>query len=162
MTPAQMRKIWATAKEIADCRLQIADCDAWVHGVVYQVTGRESLRELSVNEGKRVIDFLERMANRKPGQEWHGEHRFSVDENGNLIVIITPAQAAKMRAVAARIGWDDRQVCTVATRQLGRNVNSLRAIRAEEAFRVMRLLEQIVEDREKRERQMEIGASDER
>lgn len=163
LTPAQRRKMFAVARELGKD-------DAWVHGLTYQVTGKESIRELSVPDGKRVIDAMERFAGRKPGQAYHEHWGASVDEDGTLIVTITPAQAAKLRAVAAKICWDDRQVCTVASRQLSRHVGSLRALRAEEARRVMRLLEQIVGDREKRERQASLqfagcslqGGSDER
>ena len=146
LTRAQLRKIWATSHELGRD-------DAWVHALTYQVTGKESLRELSVPQAKRVIDALERLAGRKGDAPYHEQWGASVDEGGTLLITITPAQAAKLRAMAGRIGWDDRQVCTVVTRQLGRTVSSLRAIRAEEARRVMGLLEAIVLRREKERKQ---------
>lgn len=81
ITASQMRKIYVTARELG------MDNDL-LHIHVHTLTGKDSLKELTIYEAVEVIDSLERK-NREPSRP------------GGM----TKKQEAYMRVLAKELGW---------------------------------------------------------
>lgn len=80
-----------------------------------------------------------------------------MDAQGELVTYCTPAQVAKMYAIANRVGWGDAWIRTVAGRKLERTISSLREIRAAEAATVIGVVEVLVGRRLRERAQTQIG-----
>lgn len=85
ITPAQMRKIWAVAKERG---LDQED----VRQMAKVVSGMDSVSQLTKVEAIKLIDRLE------------GRQTFTLKENGN---IATAKQIWKIRQLIDALGWGD-------------------------------------------------------
>lgn len=94
-TPASIRTIWAIAKSQ---ELGLSDDD--LHAVVYQETGKESLRKLTQGELNTVARILRNM---KDGVK-RDAHAKRIDEGGNEFTVM---QRRKIYALCDALGWND-------------------------------------------------------
>lgn len=98
LTAAQMRKIWAVARK------QLGLDDELLHAFVESRTGKPSLRELTRDEAKSVIDELARLA----GDAGERTVLVPVGPGGRMMAcpLASRAQHWYIKRLAAELGWD--------------------------------------------------------
>jgi hypothetical protein len=166
VTLPQIRKIWSLARELGwdrerlhrwmdesfgwksvaalqrDQAVRMIDRMEWVAGA--QRRGSEGEREQG-REGERERGRGEKKKERKGYREF----RQTVDAAGKIQYYCTPAQIAKLRALAYRMQWGDMWILRVAARKLGRSLTGLVNIKADEMPKVMGAVEGLVLRRER-------------
>jgi len=93
ITEGQIKLIWVLARQLG------MDSDK-LHDLVFGVTGQESIKALTVMEGKDVIEALARAGGkitkkRKPRR----------DLPLNVVEMITPKQARLIKYLEKKLGW---------------------------------------------------------
>ena len=83
VTPAQMRKIYALSRE------RNLDSDM-LHSHIFALTGKDSIKELSISEAIKIIDSLEGHKTNTPG-------------------MMTERQLKLIKGLAKDIGWTDEK-----------------------------------------------------
>lgn len=91
ITPAQKRKIFATARELG------LDNDL-LHAVVVNRTGKKHISDLNKHQAIMIIDELEHRAGRST--------RCVVLPDNRQVVLATKEQLWKMRQLEKQLGWD--------------------------------------------------------
>lgn len=146
MTAAQLKKIWAVSHELG------WDGDR-LHRYVGICYGVESLKLLSREKARRLIDDMERYVRKQGTRATQGtkggyrEHGAGVDQEGKLIYYATPAQCACLRAEAGRLAWGDAWILRVASRRFERPIWKLGRIRGVEAATLINVVRGLVESR---------------
>lgn len=148
LSAAQLKKVWTVARELR------WDSE-YLHWWVETNFGEKSLRALSRDVARVMIDRMESLVGRVPSKGYR-ERGFGVRENGELQEYVTPAEIAKLRALRDRAGKTDAWVRGIAARACGRHISGLAEIHRGERLVVMNLVEAIVKEQEQRRRQKEI------
>lgn len=146
LTDAQRKKIWALAR--AELRWDASRLHEYLDAIV----GKKHVRSLTRVEGRKVIDRLERLAGRQPNQGYR-DRGVAVDETGELQELATPAEAAKIRALAERVGEDEDWACRIATGVFERSIASLSDLHAPEIHLLLNIVADMVATIEQRRRQ---------
>ena len=95
ITTKQIKLTWVLARQIG----MDSDC---LHEMVFNITGNDSLKALSVEQGKQVIDSLiyagaKVKKTRKPRR----------DLPLNVVELITPDQVRFIKYLEKKLGWHD-------------------------------------------------------
>jgi hypothetical protein len=97
ITPAQMKKLWAGAKE-----LEWGDVE--LHALAQELTGRTSLRELSRDEAARLIDRLVALgASASTAPRRRAPRAAPLPEN--VIELATDRQISLIARLLHHVGW---------------------------------------------------------
>jgi len=126
ITRAQMRKLWALAKEIG-----IDEVD--LRGLVLNLTGREHISQITKAQAIIVIDYL---VDRKKGN-WRP-------------AMASAQQMHKIRSLAKEMGWDDGRLKGFVRKYAG--VENERWLDARRAYNIIEGLKKIKERQTKTEK----------
>lgn len=141
VTGDQMKKIWATARELG---WNYDELHRWVHSA----GGPASLKALTRRDAMRLIDRMDGLLARGQARAYR-EAGMGVDETGKMVEYATAAQLAKLRATAYRLNWGDAWLENVASRTTGRRISKLANLRFREAQKLIPVVEGLVQKREK-------------
>lgn len=111
-TYAQVKKIWASARELK------IDSEE-LHTIVEDVTGKKSIAKLTINQAKEVIEELIELG-ASPGMPMDNESREMNKRYGelpaNVIELPSPEQMKFIEGMRKEIGWDDAYFSRVLKR----------------------------------------------
>jgi hypothetical protein len=120
ITPNQVRKVWVTAKVKGLSEEKLRD-------IVEQISRGRSVKALTKNQAKIVIDVLE------------GKAVLPVPrDSANVFALATIHQLDLIEDLTVEVGWTDKHVLDFIRRIFGRD--SLRKLRRSEAGVVIKVL----------------------
>lgn len=101
---AQIKKLWATAAELWPRE----DIKEMLYGLVQRLTGSSSISSLTMDQGKRVIDELEKFLGRGDKSRKFPRRRAAAAPGGPRGA--TEQQLWKVRDLAEKLGWDEKRL----------------------------------------------------
>jgi hypothetical protein len=111
-TYAQVKKIWASAKELKIDSKEL-------HTIVEDVTGKKSIAKLTRHQAKEVIEELIELGaspGMPVGNELRGVNRRYGELPANVIELPSPEQMKFIEGMKKEIGWDDAYFTRVLKR----------------------------------------------
>ncbi|MBN8222969.1 MAG: DUF1018 domain-containing protein [Spirochaetes bacterium] len=113
-TNRQLRSIYGLARKIG------LDSEG-LHDIVFGITKRKSLADLTRGEATLVVKTLLKHANPNALRK----------ERGNIIYLVTRDQIEKISALASRMGWGEDQINKLSQRQYKKSFRHLRVNQAQ-------------------------------
>jgi hypothetical protein len=98
MNNKQLKLIWGLAKKIK------FDSDV-LHGLIWDLFVKRSLKELTLPETQKLIEKLNQLAGNVTDSGYHS-HLIKVNDDGNLIKYASPAEIYYIRFLARKLNFN--------------------------------------------------------